>query len=183
MDPLAEKYYGVSPYAYCENNPMRYVDPDGRGWKEAWPHLKNSVSGNISFGLKVEASAQVLGIKVGAQVNAGSIQYGSNGPKVTSGISVDVGIIGIESYDNAYELDNRTSVKESGFTVSVPTWSEDYKEVTTYDSTNRDYKEMKKEKTSKSEVGNMSFSTALGVGVDVTIDLEEIWNFFVDLFK
>ncbi|MCP9610512.1 DUF6443 domain-containing protein [Coprobacter tertius] len=28
-DPLAEKYYSVSPYVYCMNNPMRYVDPDG----------------------------------------------------------------------------------------------------------------------------------------------------------
>jgi hypothetical protein len=30
MDPLAEKYYSVSPYAYCANNPVKYVDPDGR---------------------------------------------------------------------------------------------------------------------------------------------------------
>jgi RHS repeat-associated protein len=29
MDPLAEKYYSISPYAYCANNPMRYVDPTG----------------------------------------------------------------------------------------------------------------------------------------------------------
>ena len=29
MDPLAEKYYGISPYAYCLNNPVRFVDPDG----------------------------------------------------------------------------------------------------------------------------------------------------------
>ena len=29
-DPLSEKYYGLSPYVYCGNNPLRYVDPDGR---------------------------------------------------------------------------------------------------------------------------------------------------------
>ena len=30
MDPLAEKYYHISPYAYCAGNPVNYVDPDGR---------------------------------------------------------------------------------------------------------------------------------------------------------
>ena len=30
MDPLAEKYYPTSPYAWCGNNPMRFVDPDGK---------------------------------------------------------------------------------------------------------------------------------------------------------
>lgn len=29
VDLLAEKYYGVSPYAYCGNNPVRYIDPTG----------------------------------------------------------------------------------------------------------------------------------------------------------
>ncbi len=30
MDPMAEKYYGISPYAYCGSNPVNYIDPDGR---------------------------------------------------------------------------------------------------------------------------------------------------------
>ena len=30
IDPCAEKYYYVSPYVYCLNNPIRYVDPDGK---------------------------------------------------------------------------------------------------------------------------------------------------------
>ena len=32
MDPLAEKYYNVSPYAYCNNNPVMFIDPDGRDY-------------------------------------------------------------------------------------------------------------------------------------------------------
>ena len=30
VDPLLEKYYGLSPYAYCGNNPLIYIDPDGK---------------------------------------------------------------------------------------------------------------------------------------------------------
>jgi len=30
IDPLAEKYYSISPYAWCANNPVKYIDPDGR---------------------------------------------------------------------------------------------------------------------------------------------------------
>lgn len=30
MDPLCEKYYSVSPYVYCGNNPVNKFDPDGR---------------------------------------------------------------------------------------------------------------------------------------------------------
>ena len=29
MDPMCEKYYGISPYAYCGGNPVNRIDPDG----------------------------------------------------------------------------------------------------------------------------------------------------------
>jgi len=34
VDPLADKYPGISAYAYCGWNPVKYVDPDGRDWYE-----------------------------------------------------------------------------------------------------------------------------------------------------
>lgn len=32
MDPLCEKYYHISPYAYCAGNPVNAVDPDGKDY-------------------------------------------------------------------------------------------------------------------------------------------------------
>ncbi len=32
IDPMAEKYYNTSPYAYCGNNPLTRIDQDGRIW-------------------------------------------------------------------------------------------------------------------------------------------------------
>ena len=29
MDPLCEKYYNISPYVYCANNPVKYIDEHG----------------------------------------------------------------------------------------------------------------------------------------------------------
>lgn len=30
VDPLAEKFYSISPYVYCYNNPLKFIDPTGK---------------------------------------------------------------------------------------------------------------------------------------------------------
>ena len=46
VDPLAEKYPSISPYVYVANNPMVYVDPDGR---DIVPYFVNSLENDGSF--------------------------------------------------------------------------------------------------------------------------------------
>ena len=31
-DPLADQYPGISPYAYCADDPVNFVDPEGEAW-------------------------------------------------------------------------------------------------------------------------------------------------------
>ena len=35
VDPMADKYPSISPYAYCAWNPVKLVDPDGEDWYES----------------------------------------------------------------------------------------------------------------------------------------------------
>jgi len=35
VDPMADKYPSISPYAYCAWNPVKLVDPDGKMWKDS----------------------------------------------------------------------------------------------------------------------------------------------------
>ena len=48
IDPLAEKYMGISTYTYCVNNPIIFIDPNGmeidEGSKKEWERQKGYVT-------------------------------------------------------------------------------------------------------------------------------------------
>ena len=53
MDPLCEKYYDVSPYAYCDGDPMNAIDPDGKSiWTKMLKTTMKISSRVASNGLK-----------------------------------------------------------------------------------------------------------------------------------
>ena len=75
-DPLAEKLYGTSPYAFCNSNPVNFVDPDGKFPDIIWDIasvgfgvrslVDNIQSGNVrgaigdGIGIAVDVAAAAL---------------------------------------------------------------------------------------------------------------------------
>ena len=56
QDPLAEKYYGHSPYLFCAANPMRYVDPTGKLMDDYYSLINGKYLGCDAYG----ASARLI---------------------------------------------------------------------------------------------------------------------------
>ena len=179
IDLLAEKYNSFNPYNYCGNNLIRYIDPDGKGWNDAWPFLQNNISTKFTIGLRVGASVKLENIGAKLEVNMGSVEFGgSHGKEVTSGISATIGAFGVGMYDSAYELDSSTAVKEEGYTVGVLVWEEDHKETTTYDSRGIYYEEIKKENTVETTAkADLSIAAYAIMGLDFSIDLISLKDF------
>ena len=64
LDPLAEKYYHLSPYAYCAGNPVNVLDPDG------------------------EAAHVFVGALVGAMIEGGIAIYHGKSAREVAGAAV-----------------------------------------------------------------------------------------------
>lgn len=82
VDPLAEKYPNVSSYVYCDDNPVKYIDPDGRQRMIAPP------LGIIQY-LSI---AKTLEHTQGNQ-NARQIGYAMQHPFIANHVKNDLGVV------------------------------------------------------------------------------------------
>ena len=60
VDPLADQYPDISPYAYCGWKPMKYVDPDGRENVIALSNKDSRTPGILSATHKFENNKSVI---------------------------------------------------------------------------------------------------------------------------
>ena len=118
VDPLADKYPGLSPYAYCAWNPIRLVDPDGRMLDE-W--IVNITTGKTEQKKMKENKVTIVGNGVNESYDfpAGNvcldIIYSQNDYETSCLISA----IGGSEYDKATLLLNYTTTN-AGETTKKP---------------------------------------------------------------
>jgi RHS repeat-associated protein len=91
-DPMGEKYYDISPYAYCKDNPLKYIDPDGKSvWSKGLKGfvkvgrsvVKNGVSALNKADTYLDAFSDIT-----EAINTIADSEASVGDKVVAGLSL-----------------------------------------------------------------------------------------------
>ena len=79
VDPMSDKYPNITPYAYCNWNPVRFVDPDGReltDFKDKKGNLIKHIEDgqNVSYVIKGTGAHEHFEYESG-NINAENIDY------------------------------------------------------------------------------------------------------------
>jgi RHS repeat-associated protein len=105
VDPLAEKYYSISPYAYCADNPIQFIDPNG---EEIWIYYQDQNGKEqkvlYSEGMKYKGDSFVS--KVVATLNAIDKNGGGEMLKI------------LTSSKNSFNFVNKVPVDSKGIPIS-----------------------------------------------------------------
>ena len=121
VDPLCEKYYGISPYAYCGGNPVNRIDPDGReiwiyyddenGQQQSFQYsvgmecpVNNDVAhafvNNLNTMYSNESGAKVIDTIVGSPTKYGYEQLFTDNPRMKGFFDFDTNMTSIADIDS-----------------------------------------------------------------------------------
>ena len=96
MDPLAEKYPHLSPYAYCAGNPVNAIDPDGRDpiySRTWWGRIRrigdDGLNHNRSYFVRGQVARQVKKATKRGRFYSGTLRQGNNVLYIPTGKKLD----------------------------------------------------------------------------------------------
>lgn len=104
IDPHAERYYSISPYAYCNNNPIKYVDPDGKDiviWFQNENGKQISFTFNGQNGTSAPNNSFVSSVIAAYDYNVKN-GGGKNLKAIATSDKFNVGVVET-NYDNRYQ--------------------------------------------------------------------------------
>ncbi|MFC0345684.1 RHS repeat-associated core domain-containing protein, partial [Epilithonimonas hispanica] len=119
IDELAEKHPEMSPYAYTANNPIMYVDPDGREWviTQSYDKKTNTTNYQITFTGAVLNSSSNKKIDMAGFAKSVQSQTESlfndleTNPNVT--VSANINIRVIDDKEDLKSTDTLIEIKDS----------------------------------------------------------------------
>ena len=111
-DPLADKYHSTSPYAFCNNNPVNFMDPDGRRWYDKAVGYSVGTLTNIIPGTGVAAGTAVAMVGAGATVVSGGTAAVAGVP--VAAIGVETAILGAKTATAGVILMANSAQNKSG---------------------------------------------------------------------
>ena len=84
VDPMAEKYYSVSPYVYCGNNPVMLVDVNGKEWGIVL-NANGTMTVTLAVNLKTSSYLNLTSSQIGEIKTAISTQLNNTFQEVSGG--------------------------------------------------------------------------------------------------
>ena len=133
VDPSSESYYNSSPYAYCGNEPVGRVDPDGKDWRIQTYY--NKETGKMEYKITVRAvlinnsSNQELDMKGLTEkiVNQVNDAYTTSGDNFTSTMNLQLRTVSsvddIKDYEHVFQIvDQDQLTKKKGSVVMAETY-------------------------------------------------------------
>jgi RHS repeat-associated protein len=140
VDPLADKYPGLSPYAYCNNSPVNLIDPDGNAPIPSWAWLSNgvrilSVKGNIgaenikikeSISLSKDESEKAGQISQWSGFSSSTLKQDKDGNSYFEGTVMSRGLFG-KAKKTGINVTSPTVKPDNGYAPSEIWMSKEYK--------------------------------------------------------
>ncbi len=191
MDPMAEDYYDISPYAYCMNNPVKYVDLDGldprnfKDWIKFGGNLWKAVNANVSVGLQFSLETQFGSTPIGFEANVGSVDLfgikdgtiftpmNSDKSEFRTGAEIGIGVFGGGTQETIKTEDGQKIYENKGYIGTA--LGEVEKTKTTPIN---DYYQKIGPTTSETNtrVPDIGYKAKFVVGAEASFDLNKAWE-------
>ncbi|MDR1198827.1 MAG: hypothetical protein LBK94_07435 [Prevotellaceae bacterium] len=107
IDPLCEKYYSISPYVYCNNNPLKYVDPNGMDWIVADGTYNYQWKDDINAKSTMPEGYMYVGANAADIINHMGLNY-----KFQELSTNDFGMVAMDAELGRYAVSHWVNVKE-----------------------------------------------------------------------